>query len=88
MSARNTHKGYASSYALPTNPSYLDFPRSDGDPSIWPTNTTSRVDDEGHVNFMREVALDEPLTIKWRVEVGAALATRLNMAGEYSVLMT
>jgi hypothetical protein len=83
MSVRNTHKGFGSSHVLPTNPILLDFPRSDGDPSNWPLNTTFRVDDEGHVNYMREVAIDEPLSIKWRTEVGAILASRLNMAREY-----
>ncbi|KAG0709404.1 hypothetical protein DFH29DRAFT_229175 [Suillus ampliporus] len=84
MSARTTHKGFGSSYAIPANPNFLDFPRSDGDPGKWPTNTTPTVDSEGHVNYMRVVALDESLSIKWRVEVGAALATKLNMAqGNY-----
>ncbi|KAG1746514.1 uncharacterized protein EDB91DRAFT_1117321 [Suillus paluster] len=83
MSARS-HKGFSSSHAIPPNPTFLDFPRSDGDPSNWPTNTTFAVDSEGHVNYMRVAALDESLSIKWRVEVGASLATKLNMAqGNY-----
>lgn len=85
MSARSTHKGFGSSHVLPPNPTFLDFPRSDGNTSNWPLNTTYQVDNEGHVNYMREVALDEPLSIKWRVDVGAALASRLNMDREYSV---
>jgi hypothetical protein len=84
MSARSTHKGFGSSHALPADPTFIDFPRSDGDPSQWPSNTAPRVDTEGHVNYMREVALDEPLAIKWRTDVGAALGSRLNMAREYS----
>ncbi|KAG1740070.1 hypothetical protein EDB19DRAFT_1710115 [Suillus lakei] len=84
MSARNTHKGFGSSHAIPPNPTFLDFPRSDGDPSNWPINTTPHVDSEGHVNYMRQAALDESLSIKWRVEVAAALASKLNMAqGSY-----
>ncbi|KAG2128579.1 hypothetical protein DEU56DRAFT_741948 [Suillus clintonianus] len=84
MSARSTHKGFGSSHAIPPNPTFLDFPRSDGDPSKWPTNTSPHVDSEGHVNYMRQAALDEPLSIKWRVEVAASLATKLNMAqGNY-----
>ena len=85
MSVRSTHKGFGSSHVLPPNPTFLDFPRSDGNSSKWPLNTTCHVDSEGHVNFMREVPLDEPLAIKWRIEVGAVLATRLNMAREYLV---
>lgn len=82
MSARNTHKGFGSSHAIPPNPTFIDFPRSDGDPSNWPTNTTPHIDSEGHVNFMRQASLDESLSIKWRVEVGAALASKLNMPRE------
>ncbi|KAG1795158.1 uncharacterized protein HD556DRAFT_1235927 [Suillus plorans] len=79
MSARNTHKGFGSSHAIPPNPTFIDFPRSDGDPSNWPTNTTPHIDSEGHVNFMRQASLDESLSIKWRVEVAAALASKINM---------
>jgi hypothetical protein len=88
MSARSTHKGFSSSHAIPANPTFIDFPRSDGDSSKWPTNTTPHIDSEGHVNFMRQAALDESLSIKWRVEVGAALASKLNMAREYSFLIS
>jgi len=84
MSARTTsHKGFGTSHVIPQNPTFIDFPRSDGDPSNWPSNTTYRVDNEGHVNFMREVALDEPLSIKWRIDVGAALAVKMNMDRVY-----
>ncbi|OJA08512.1 hypothetical protein AZE42_09195 [Rhizopogon vesiculosus] len=87
MSVRSTHKGFGSSHVLPPNPIFLDFPRSDGSTSKWPLNTTCHVDSEGHVNFMREVPLDEPLAIKWRIEVGAVLATRLNMAPGHNYVL-
>ncbi|KAG2365013.1 hypothetical protein BDR07DRAFT_1459321 [Suillus spraguei] len=84
MSARSTHKGFGSSHAIPPNPTFIEFPRSDGDPSNWPTNNTPQIDSEGHVNYMRQAGLDESLSIKWRVEVAAALASKLNMAqGNY-----
>lgn len=87
MSARG-HKGFSSSHVIPPNATFLDFPRSDGDPSNWPTNNTPHIDSEGHVNYMRQAALDESLSIKWRVEVAAALASKLNMAREYSFLVS
>ncbi|KAI5999311.1 hypothetical protein F5J12DRAFT_847501 [Pisolithus orientalis] len=74
MSAR----GVSTGHVLPANPSFIDFLTSDGDTDQWPTNTTRVVDSEGHVNFMRPVPLDESLCIKWRCEVGASLAVRLN----------
>ncbi|KAI6113028.1 hypothetical protein F5141DRAFT_1111093 [Pisolithus sp. B1] len=71
-------RGVSTGHVLPANPTYIDFPISDGDPGQWPTNTTRVVDSEGHVNYMRPVPLDESLCIKWRCEVGASLAVRLN----------
>ncbi|KAI9064803.1 hypothetical protein FKP32DRAFT_1757175 [Trametes sanguinea] len=70
---------YAGSHTLPDNPSWLEFPRSDGDPSALPKNTKQVVDSDGQVNFMRPVPLDESLAIGWRVSVGAALATRMGL---------
>ncbi|KAG1765717.1 hypothetical protein EV702DRAFT_1151416 [Suillus placidus] len=84
MSAGSTHKGFGSSHTIPPNSTFIDFLRSDGDPSNWPQDTTPHIDGEGHVNYMRQAALDESLSIKWRVKVGAALASKLNMAeGNY-----
>ncbi|KAI6041303.1 hypothetical protein EDC04DRAFT_2670256 [Pisolithus marmoratus] len=71
-------RGVSTGHVLPANPTYIDFPISDGDVDQWPTNTTRIVDSEGHVNYMRPVPLDESLCIKWRCEVGASLAVRLN----------
>ncbi|KAH7915297.1 hypothetical protein BJ138DRAFT_1170046 [Hygrophoropsis aurantiaca] len=83
MSAR----GISGAHALPANPSFIDFPRSDGDPSQWPTNTAKVVDGEGHVNFMRPVPLDESLSIKWRREVGNSLAQRMGLPTGPSYLL-
>ncbi|KAG9313068.1 hypothetical protein JVU11DRAFT_6508 [Chiua virens] len=64
-------------HVLPPNPTFIDFPVSDGDDAQWPTNTTRVVDSEGLVNYMRPVPIDESLSIKWRCEVGASLALQL-----------
>ena len=69
---------------LPENPSWIEFPRSDGDSAILPRNTTEVVDSEGQVNFMRPVGLDESLSIMWRVAVGSQLAIRMQLPGELS----
>ncbi|KAJ7890458.1 hypothetical protein B0H14DRAFT_2497092 [Mycena olivaceomarginata] len=74
-----SHRNHSAKHALPDDPSYLDFPRTDGDPELWPTNTERKVDSEGCVNFMQEVALDEPLSIKWRVGVGDAVSVALKL---------
>ena len=79
MSAR---RQYSDKHYLPDNPSWVEFPRSDGDQSTWPSHTTRTVDNMGHVNFMRPVPLDEAgVSIKWRIEVGAALAVLLKWPG-------
>ncbi|KAI0358030.1 hypothetical protein OH77DRAFT_1421305 [Trametes cingulata] len=70
---------YAGAHTLPDNPEWLEFPRSDGDPSVLPKNTKQVVDSEGQVNFMRPVPLDESLAIGWRVSVGAQLAVRMGL---------
>lgn len=71
----------SSGHVLPQNPTYIDFPVSDGDEGQWPTNTARVVDGEGHVNFMRPVPIDESLSVKWRCEVGASLAIQLKKPG-------
>ncbi|KAI0348990.1 hypothetical protein OH77DRAFT_1526002 [Trametes cingulata] len=65
---------YAGLHTLLKNPTWLEFPCSDGDPSILPKNMKQVVDSEGQVNFMCPIPLDESLAIGWRVSVGAALA--------------
>lgn len=66
---------------LPPNPEYLDFPRSDGSPSVWPQNTTRVEDHEGHVNFMQPVGLDASVAKRWRIQVASAIAIDMGMAG-------
>ena len=74
-------RSISAAHVLPPNPTYIDFPVSDGDENQWPTNTTRVVDSEGHVNYMRPVPIDESLSIKWRCEVGASLALQLKKPG-------
>jgi hypothetical protein len=77
-----SNRGLSNKHALPANPSWIEFERTDGDQSLWPTNTTKNVDREGHVNYMRVSAIDESLSIKWRVEVGKALAIIMELPGK------
>lgn len=65
----------------------LEFPRSDGDDSLWPTNTQRIVDSEGQVNYMRPVDLDEAPSVKWRSEIGTALALAMKMPGKVSLII-
>lgn len=59
---------------IPDNPVLIDFPRSDGDPRTWPSNTQYVEDNEGNINWMKEIGLEHPIAIKWRLVVGKALA--------------
>jgi hypothetical protein len=62
---------------------FLDFPRTDGDDSRWPTNTTRIVDADGQVNFMEPLDVDESgQARKWRSAIGKAIATKLEMQGD------
>jgi hypothetical protein len=81
MPSRTTVPG--AGHALPASPQWVEFRRSDGDPSRWPTNTTKVVDSEGNVNFMRPCGIDESLCIGWRVTIGTAIALKMNMPGAY-----
>jgi len=69
-------------FSLPPNPSYIDFPRSDGDSSTWPTNTTRVVDADNAVNYYEHVDLDDTPNKKWRVSVGDAVSLKLKMPGK------
>ncbi|KAJ7696594.1 hypothetical protein B0H17DRAFT_1198102 [Mycena rosella] len=81
-----SHRNHSSKHTLPNNPTFIDFPRSDGDSALWPQNTTREVDDEGCVNYMQHVGLDEPLAVKWRLGVGDAISFALKLTGEHHVL--
>lgn len=56
MSARRVSE---KQFAIPPNAHFLDFERSDGDSSRWPSDTTQVIDSEGQVNFMKPIGLDE-----------------------------
>jgi hypothetical protein len=62
---------------------YIQFESSDGDNSTWPseTRTTRVVDDEGYVDFYSIVDPEESRGVKWRTEVGAAVARQMNLPG-------
>ncbi|KAJ7043682.1 hypothetical protein C8F04DRAFT_1072948 [Mycena alexandri] len=77
----SSHRNHSAKHALPNNPAFIDFPRSDGDSTLWPTNTTRIIDDEGCVNFMQPVPLDAPLSVKWRVGAGDAICVALKLPG-------
>ncbi|KAJ4466097.1 hypothetical protein C8J55DRAFT_609374 [Lentinula edodes] len=65
-------------HELPPNPVFREIERSDGDQDTWPQNTTRIVDSDGQVNYMQYVPSDEGMAIKWRVQVGQALANAFN----------
>ncbi|KAJ7759250.1 hypothetical protein B0H16DRAFT_1534976 [Mycena metata] len=77
----STHRNHSAKHALPSNPAYIDFPRSDGDSTLWPTNTSRIIDNEGCVNFMDPVPLDAPLSVKWRMGAGDAICVALKLPG-------
>ncbi|KAF7308845.1 Actin-related protein 8 [Mycena kentingensis (nom. inval.)] len=69
-----SHRNHSSAHKLPANPNFISFSKSDGNSSTWPKDTTEVVDDEGNVNFMRPVPLDESISVKWRIGIADALA--------------
>jgi hypothetical protein len=75
-------RNISNKHELPPNPTYKSFERSDGDPNTWPRNTERVVDHEGHVNFMDPISIDMAMAIKWRVQVGEALANALKWPSE------
>ncbi|KAJ7642710.1 hypothetical protein DFH06DRAFT_1052007 [Mycena polygramma] len=77
----SAHRSLSTKYTLPNNPAFIDFPRSDGDSTLWPSNTTRVVDSEGCVNFMQPVGLDEPISIKWRMGAGDAISVAHKLPG-------
>ncbi|EIW79400.1 hypothetical protein CONPUDRAFT_145439 [Coniophora puteana RWD-64-598 SS2] len=77
--ASMSHRALGGQHTLPPNPHYIDFPRSDGDDQLLPTNTARLIDSEGHVNFMRPVDPTESSSVKWRRDIAVAIATRLGM---------
>ncbi|KAK0202550.1 hypothetical protein DFS33DRAFT_1341073 [Desarmillaria ectypa] len=64
--------------ALPANPTYRTIDCSDGREELWPHNTTEIADEDGHVNFMQPIELDNSIAIRWRVSLGASVANAMN----------
>lgn len=79
----SVRRGLSNKHALPPNPTWVEIPRSDGDESKWPQNTTRIVDNSGEINWMRPVDIDESLCNKWRVEIGPRVAAVLGLPCEY-----
>lgn len=66
---------------LPANPIYIDFPRSDGDPSSRPSNTEYVEDSNGQINWMEACDIDDPRSVRWRLGIAAGAAKQLDMPG-------
>jgi|SRR6267154_4489272 len=73
MTSRNVVGGRA----LPPNPEFLDFERTDGDAKQWPTNTKEVVGGDGQVNYMKPLGPDDSSDIHWRCQVAIKVAERL-----------
>ena len=73
---------HAENWKVPDNPTWMEFPRSDGDPKQLPKNTT-KVVTGGQVNYMRPVDIDESLSVNWRIQVARAVATRMGLPGKH-----
>ncbi|KAG7445019.1 uncharacterized protein BT62DRAFT_970236 [Guyanagaster necrorhizus] len=74
MSAR---RQYSDKHTLPENPTYRTIDYSDGKEDHWPRNTTEVVDEDGHVNFMQPIELDNSIAIRWRASIGASVANSM-----------
>ncbi|KAI0305864.1 hypothetical protein B0F90DRAFT_1814714 [Multifurca ochricompacta] len=70
-------RSVAGGHTLPPDPIYLDFERSDGDPTQQPTNTKEVVDKDGQVNYMKPVGPDDSWDINWRSQIARKIAERL-----------
>jgi hypothetical protein len=66
--------------AMPENPSWIDFNRSDGHSDHWPTNTEGKLDDIEYIDSWRLVPVDEPgRSIKWRKEIAMSVAESMKL---------
>ncbi|KAF7365507.1 Actin-related protein 8 [Mycena venus] len=74
-------RSYSTKHTLPPNSEFIEFPRSDGDSTLWPTATKKEVDADGCVNFMKPVGLNESVSNKWRVDVADAISSELKLPG-------
>lgn len=74
-------KTLASSYSLPPNPEWISFPRTDANSSRWPKNNSRVILQDGTVNYFELLPIDHGQVVKWRIQVGAAVAERLGYVG-------
>ena len=65
--------------------SELGFPRTDGDSSLWPSNTRRIVDRDGQVNYMHPLEPDDAQCIRWREELGRLVAEKIGLPGQCNV---
>ena len=63
--------------------SELGFPRTDGDSSLWPSDTRRIVDRGGQVNYMHPLELDDAQCIKWREDIGRQVAKKIGLPGQH-----
>lgn len=61
--------------------SELGFSRTDGDSSLWPSNTRRIVDRDGQVNYMHPLEPDDPQCIGWREGLGRQVAEKIGLPG-------
>ncbi|KAH6915929.1 hypothetical protein BKA70DRAFT_1556492 [Coprinopsis sp. MPI-PUGE-AT-0042] len=72
---------------LPSDAVYIEFPRSDGQTSKWPKNTTRIIESDGMVNYNEYVPLDHPTSQKWRKDVGMMIALDQDMPNPEKVVL-
>lgn len=71
---------------LPPNPEFLDWPRSDGDPRRWRTDTVLIEDQNHHINYHRIIEDQEGPSIHWREDIAAYVAQVLGLPGQLSCI--
>ena len=67
---------------MPGEAIYLEFPRTDGSSARWPLEKLDPTPVNNEVNFMRPVATEEALSLKWRTQIGREVAQLLGHAGK------
>ncbi|THH32457.1 hypothetical protein EUX98_g1735 [Antrodiella citrinella] len=66
---------------------FLEFPRSDGDKSQWPSNTKKVVDKDGAVNYMSTQTIDGAPSPIWRRNCGMAIAKAMGLAEGHTYVL-
>jgi hypothetical protein len=72
---------------LPANLTLKDFPASDGIKN-WPTNNTRVVNENSSFDYYEALDLDNPESIRWRVQLGEHLQRALSWPGKCVEKMT